>query len=259
MILERLEVCPYCGKKLYYYVLVKGDSVVPIPAELCNCEESRRQLEKEKKEMLDEIRKKEEIETIEYLFKQSNLGERFLKRTFESFDRFRNPKAYDTAYDYAVNFDRYYKDGKGLIFVGPCGTGKTHLAASIANYLIRERYVSVIFGTFSKLLERLRSCYDAEDNTDYENIMYQLENVKLLIIDDFGKEKLTDWVLEKAYDVVNARYENMKPIVVTTNFRLKQLEERLNTGGNFIGEALVSRLIEMCDVVIMSGGDYRKQ
>lgn len=250
--------CPYCGKKLYYYVLVRNGEEIPLPgAELCDCEESKRIVREETEAMLQELRRKEELETIEHLFKQSNLGVRFTKRTFEAFDRSKNPKAFDIAYDYAVNFPNYYEEGRGLIFTGPCGTGKTHLAAAIANYLIREHKASVIFGTFSRLLESMRRAYSSDE--DIENISYQLGNVKLLIIDDLGKEKLTDWVLETAYEIINTRYENMKPVIITTNFSLKQLEERLNQGNNYIGEALVSRLIEMCNIVLMQGEDYRKQ
>ena len=82
----------------------------------------------------------------------------------------------------------------------------------------------------------------------------------LLIIDDLGKEKLSEWVLEKLFQIVNTRYENMLPIIITTNYSENEIIKRLSFNNDGIAaESLVSRLNEVCLEVNMNFSDYRKR
>ena len=174
----------------------------------------------------------------------SSLGKRFRARTFGAFDAARFPSEYAKAKAYAEAFRK--NGGEGLMFVGGVGTGKTHLAAAVVNYVTTELAIPARFMTAVDLFGALR---------DFENgagTMRELKNVPLLAIDDLGKEKTTEWNREKLFEVINHRYENCLPVVITTNGTPKELEQKL-------GEAVFSRLCETCSGVMMDGEDYRRR
>lgn len=182
----------------------------------------------------------------EYLRRQSNLGRRFSTRTFDNFDASKNGKAYEACKAY-VDRKIYDSEKNGLIICGSYGTGKTHLAASIANYAV-EHGMSTLFDTYGGHLEKLKSEFNVSGEPKHLNLM---RNVDFLVLDDVGKEKQTEWSQSIMFDVINHRYENMKPIIITSNFSNREL-------ANYFGEACYSRLIEMCHAVITQGEDYRQ-
>jgi DNA replication protein DnaC len=137
----------------------------------------------------------------------------------------------------------------GLMISGPIGTGKTHLAAAIMQELWR-RDISCAFGSAPGLLANIRNAIQKND-IRASDILHKFQVIGLAIIDDIGVEKVTDWVREQFYLLINARYEAMLPLVVTTNNSLEELEKH-------IGDRVVSRLIEICKGVILTGPDYRK-
>lgn len=251
------KICPYCGKVLNYMRLVMFNRISAIGFyEECDCAGAKREKEEREKIRLEEEKRQQELEQIERLFKNSRLGERFKQRTFENFDVSANPKAFEIALDYAENFDTYKRAGQGLMFVGPFGTGKTHLAAAIANYLLKNK-VPVIFGTLGNLLADIKDTFDEDSLITTARVRNQLRNVQLLIIDDLGKEKVTPWMLEEFYNLLNARYEALKPVVITTNLSLEEIEQKYEVENYRVGGAITSRLIEMCRIVKMEGEDYR--
>ena len=145
---------------------------------------------------------------------------------------------------------------KGLFITGAYGVGKTYLASCIANEIIKNGK-SVIFGTLIQLLDFIRDSYsDSEvSDKDYLNLY---SSVELLIIDDLGKEKPTEWVLEKLFLIVNNRYNNYLPIVITTNYNRNQLRERLCINKNYsIVDSIISRLYEMCGGIEIKDDDHR--
>lgn len=176
----------------------------------------------------------------------SNLGERFKGRTFASFDAKRNKKAFETASKYANSDNLFGKSKNSLLFVGGTGTGKTHLAAAIANSLV-DRGIQTRFGTFQAHLEEIKKEFDMSGQKHY---LDDIKGSPMLIIDDLGKELKTDWTQSVLYDLVNYRYEHMLPTVITTNLSADEL-------ANHCGSAVWSRLYEMCDTVVMQGEDYR--
>lgn len=174
---------------------------------------------------------------------ESNLGRRFQERTFETFDASGFPAEYRAARQYAETFED--NDGKGIMFIGSVGTGKTHLAAAITNHIITEFSIPVRFITAIELFALLR---DFEQNA---GAIYGFKNVPLLVLDDLGKEKITDWNREKLFEIINYRYENYLPVVITTNGAPGELERTM-------GAAVYSRLCEMCSAAMMEGKDYRR-
>lgn len=178
------------------------------------------------------------------LMENSNLGRRFKERTFENFDKSLQPKAYEVAYKYAMDFEN--NNGGGLLFMGNAGTGKTHLAAAITNYIVSELGIAVKFGNFIDILSDIKKSFRTDDD-----IVRELKDIPLLVTDDLGKERSSEWSESILYEVINGRYEDYMPTIITTNLTPKQIEKRF-------GEAVLSRLSEMCTGVLMNGKDYRR-
>ena len=109
-------------------------------------------------------------------------------------------------------------------------------------------------------MEKLKLGYEKEADIGYYEVLKLYCECDLLIIDDLGKEKLSEWVLEKLFQIINARYENMLPVIITTNYNEKEIIKRLSYKNDGIAaESLVSRLNEMCLEVNMNFEDYRKK
>lgn len=251
------EECHHCGRKLRWRYYLIGNTRVWLHLEPCTCEGAV--LERKRKAVEEERRRREEenrqkMRRIEELFRQSRLGKRFRERTFDNFVvTTYNRKAFEVALEYAKNFSHYQKAGEGLFITGGTGTGKTHLAAAIANYLL-QNLVTVVFVNITRLLSGIKATFDESSASTEQQLVDELCRVELLVIDDLGKEKPSTWVEEKLYTIVNARYEDYKPIVITSNYSLEDIETRLEN----CGEAIVSRLMEMCRGLKIDGPDYRK-
>lgn len=170
----------------------------------------------------------------------SGISERFRERTFKRF----NAKGYEEQVRKAINYAQGFEEtrGKGLLFLGSTGTGKTHLVAAIANYLMDEKSVPVIFTTSTGLFRAL-----IED----KYWLHEIKKVPLLIIDDLGKEKVTEWNRDTLFEIINSRYEEYLPVVITSNDTPMELEQN-------VGTAVYSRLCEICDLIVMNGRDYRR-
>ena len=148
------------------------------------------------------------------------------------------------------DIEQHLDAGHGMWFVGPVGTGKTTLAMLISKAAIQaERSVAIY--SLPRLLNLIRDTIGSEEST--LELLDQLARVDLLHLDDVGAENTSDWVLEQLYSIVNARYEEERSLVVTTNLYRDELAEQ-------IGERTVSRISEMCgDVIPVEGTDRRTE
>ncbi len=198
-------------------------------------------------------------ERVEKLLGKSGIKKRFQRRTFPNFlcntpGRIKN---YNIAKEYADNFAAHKARGDGLYIEGTNGTGKTHLAAAIALQLIGEG-VPVICKTASDLLQDIKKSFDSGEAREYE-ILDVYKRVDLLIIDDLGKEHCTDWGMSTLYSILNDRYEDMKPTIVTTNYSTGSLVNALTPKGadNSKIVAIISRLRETSTVMTMAWTDCR--
>jgi DNA replication protein DnaC len=185
------------------------------------------------------------------LFSISNL-EKLHNLTFDNFEPRgrigllpRQADSLERAYKSCL---RYSQTLKGWMFIqGGYGSGKTHLAAAIANFAI-EMGVPTLFLTVPDLLDALRFSFDSDDTT-YEERFDDIRNVGLLILDDFGTQNATDWAQEKLFQIINFRYINRLPLVVTANITIRDIEGRIR-----------SRLEdpELVETVKIEASDYRK-
>ncbi len=131
----------------------------------------------------------------------------------------------EAAYQTALTFSRRLKGW--LLLQGQYGCGKTHLAAAIANFAV-SMGVPTLFITVPDLLDSLRFAYH-DPTTTFEERFEQVRTAPLLIMDDFGTQNATNWAQEKLFQIVNYRYINQLPTVVTTNLSIEQIEERIRS------------------------------
>lgn len=253
--------CKFCGKLLDlkdYMALYENNYIENIATAYsrCNCDEANK-IWKIYDEFIEKEKLKEfNLKQIDKLFQNNNLGKRQLNSTFENYKiTNKNKKAYENAKKYANKLINGETD-KGLFITGTYGVGKTYLASCIANETIKNKN-TVVFGTLIQLLDYIKDTYKDSSVSDKEYLnLYS--SVDLLIIDDLGKEKPTEWVLEKLFLIVNNRYNNYLPIVITTNYNRNQLRERLCVNKNYsMVDSIISRLYEMCGGIEIKDEDHR--
>ena len=151
---------------------------------------------------------------------------------------------------YVARIDDNLAAGRGLWFFGSVGTGKTTLAMLVSRHALEAGH-SVAIYSLPRLLAQIRTTFDDDRGNSYVDLLDRLTSVDLLHIDDVGAEKTSAWVLEQLYAIVNARYEEERSVVLTTNLERDALAAQIN-------ERTVSRLEEMCTLVPLYGEDARK-
>lgn len=255
--------CPYCDKILKPKgILNPLDRSIHIflQNENCNCskameEQKQLQLEKERQlmEELERFRKEEINKKIKQYYGTEFITEQLKRQTLDNF--ITNETNKNMKYVAQRFIQGFGNTKKGIIFVGKNGTGKTHISVAIANELIKQN-IPILFGTLTDLTEKYSGSY--KDHTEIE-LTKLYAKVDLLIIDDLGIEYMNDWMLSKLFVIVNERMKNELPIIITTNYELEQLKQRLSIPNKVCEttNSIISRLYEMCYRVECRGNDYR--
>jgi DNA replication protein DnaC len=159
----------------------------------------------------------------EELRKLSNL-DMFSHQTFEDFDS--EIGGVGEAYEAALQFAQ--EPGHSWLFLyGPCGIGKTHLAVAIARYAMQWHQMSVYFAVVPDLLDHLRATFDPASGSAYDERFTTIRNAQLLVLDDLGTENATPWAREKLYQVINHRYIEQLPTVITSNVDQRKVDDRI--------------------------------
>ena len=263
------EKCKYCGKTLYYEcVVLMGQAIIwNLEKPRCDCEKAvafwkgwdakQEKIKKEKELAEEQELRKQKIESI---LGKSGIKKRYLSRTIDSFSvTAENKRSFEVATDYIKNFREYFTQGKGLYLEGPCGTGKTHLAIAIALAIINTG-VPVICKTSIDILGDIKRCYERNSEVTEEEVLEAYKTVDLLIIDDLGKEQVTEWSVPVLYSILNERYEALLPTIITTNYNTTALAEKLSAKGDAeTATAIISRFVESSKRVTMSWADYRRK
>ena len=151
---------------------------------------------------------------------------------------------------YVHNWKEAYRNNTGLLLFGDVGTGKSFFAGCIANALL-DQDVPVLMTSFPTILNQLTGVYP-EERVDFIN---SLNDYDLLIIDDLGVERSTEFAMEQMFEVIDKRYRSGKPMIITTNLTLEQLRNPPDLAHARIYE----RILERCAPILFSGENFRKQ
>jgi DNA replication protein DnaC len=171
--------------------------------------------------------------------------------------------------------EEYPTDKTGLLFVGSVGVGKTHLSVGIIKDLIREKGIRCLFCDYRELLKSIQNSYNPQVQATEMEILQPVFDAEVLVLDELGAVRSTEWVFDTVNYVLNSRYNDNKTTIITTNFPDKPEQEglgddnprsysaadraaRRETLGDRIGERMRSRLHEMCKKVEMEGPDFRQ-
>lgn len=230
--------CPHCGKELTPITAKLMDSEFVVAYAPCDCPGATAERE-ERQSREEELERAELAERRRKAYIRAGVKPRFLDAE--------SPRAAGILAD--------VKRGIGAYICGPVGTGKTHLASAVARLTV-DGGLSVKMTDMLGILAALKATYGGDGTED--DVLHRLTRCGLLIVDDLGKEAPTEWTLGQVFRVINARYEALKPVIVTTQFSKADLARRLSRHGDReTAEAIVSRLSEMCTKVEMTGADRR--
>jgi DNA replication protein DnaC len=152
-------------------------------------------------------------------------------------------------------------DGQGLLLVGPVGVGKTHLAVALLHDLIELYGIRGLFYQFGALLRQIQDSYNPISQTSELSVLQPVFDADVLVLDELGASKPTDWVRDTMMQIINTRYNDKRLTIFTTNFSDKRKNEKDTTEllEERIGVPLRSRLYEMCRTVEIEADDYRKR
>ena len=172
--------------------------------------------------------------------------------------------------------EEYPLERNGLLFIGRIGTGKTHLAVGIIQELVRGKGVRCLFSDYRELLKEIQNSYNPSVQTTELEILQPVFEAEVLVLDELGAVKPTEWVWDTVSHILNSRYNEKKTTIITTNFpnlppyKLREsLDQRPRSRseadavmreeslGDRITERMRSRLHEMCRVVQLEGSDFR--
>lgn len=221
-------VCPICEDR---GIILNGDTAVP-----CSCMEQKR---------------------IVNSFKYARLSRELLSCSFEKFtleyyrssspstsEHYSNAqKALKASRDFTMNvLDNPHE--VGLLFTGPVGSGKTFLAACIANSLI-EKQTKLLFLIVPDLLDELRASFSNKKETTEFDLLDIARTIPILILDDLGAHNYTEWSRNRIYSILNYRMNEQLPTIITSNLDFNEIEQ-------YLGERTCSRLLQMCRVFRLS-------
>lgn len=242
-----LKICKNCQTPKESIIEAFGKKIKV--AIMCKCEEEQYN------EMKKEDENRQRMLKLEKLRNHSLMDSKFQQCTFENFEIDQSNKQYfNIAKRYTDRFKEMKKENLGLLLTGATGTGKTYLAFCIANELL-SKMVPVIAISSIGLLSRIKETYNSYGKEGEFEIINNLKNASLLILDDLGAENNTSWSKEKLYEIIDSRYRDGKPIIITTNLTTDQLKEKL--AGDDGVYRTYDRIIEMCTPIEVKGKPRR--
>jgi DNA replication protein DnaC len=163
--------------------------------------------------------------------------------------------------------EQYPLDKSGLMLIGPSGVGKTHLAVATLKQLILTKGIPCLFCDYRELLKQIQNSYNPSVQTTELELLQPVFQTEVLVLDDLGAVKPTEWVWDTVSVILNTRYNETRTTIITTNFQDGPATTltgprgaaREETLGDRIGERMRSRLSEMCHVIHLNAPDYRQK
>lgn len=236
---EGLLVCGKCNTRKRKYVEVVGTRIL-VPVH-CKCMAEAYDREKSQKH------KEEAFEKVADLRMASIVDDKFRDASFDTCTVLNeNARQVNLCRKYAADFERMYSKNQGLLLYGNVGTGKSHVAACICNELMKG--LTPVYATsFVKVLE------DNPRNVDTATIVSKMKLAHLVLFDDLGAERKSDYGLEVVYNLIDSRYRQRKPMIVTTNLSLKEMQ----TVEDRRLRRIYDRVMECCYPVLFDGQSFR--
>lgn len=236
----------YCGKchtpKQYRVRILGRERAMPV---MCSCRKEQHEAE----QAAEQKRKREEIGMNLRRDCFADADEDTITAYFKNDDR-RNENLSNAMKRYAEQWEDMKSKNIGLLLYGPVGTGKSFYAACIANELIdREKPVPVLMTSLARIINTVSGMYDGKQEYIDKIVRYPL-----LILDDIGTERSTEYALEQVYSVIDARYRTGRPLIVTTNTPI----EKIKSPETLAQQRIYSRLLQMCQPVKVDGTDRRR-
>jgi DNA replication protein DnaC len=223
-------VCPSCSGTGWEFVIDKG-------ARSCRCR-------------VEERRAK--------LFEAARIPKLYSESSIQTYHPSKGNLSQLRAFNNAHTLIRDYPDlDRGILFMGSVGVGKTHLAVAILRGLI-EKGISCRFYEYRSLLKEIQNSYNPNTNTTEVNILSPLFEYEVIVLDELGAAKPSEWVQDTIGLIINGRYNDKRLTILTTNYLDKNLSAADETLGDRIGVRLRSRLYEMCKTILVEGKDYRQ-
>ncbi len=243
----RTATCPTHGEYESCRFSYPGRVTEP---EWTGCPECRRKAELRAKEAC--VRAALEAEAARRMRLDSCIPPRFVEKRFETFRTDTDEQAafLATAQAYVEHWPDYRADGRGLLVMGPAGTGKTHMLAAIANEIMGRYRRQVVYTSAPKLIMAVKESYRRDADRSEREVYASYTAPDLLCVDEFGRGFGTDGERTMLFEVINARYEAMKPTIIASNLTAGAMHEAY-------GDAVFSRLLECGQAVQLTGSNVR--
>jgi DNA replication protein DnaC len=191
------------------------------------------------------------------LFEQARVPRRHEQCSLSNYQPATNNVSQMLAFKQAYRLVQEYPSiERGLLFAGPVGVGKTHLAVAILRGL-SEKGARSLFCEYGSLLKEIQDGYNPLAKTSEMNVLAPVYEAEVLVLDELGASKPTEWVLDTMTHIIGRRYNDKKLTIFTTNYMDERQSPAIETLQDRIGARLRSRLYEMCSTVQIEGEDYR--
>lgn len=243
-----MSTCPICGGVGLVENLTEKGIWVSRP---CECQQTEREQHRLSGAHIPQRYRECTLDDYEIYHE----ADRSLSRALQTSRKFVEAYPVDTA-------------GKGLLFTGSIGVGKTHLAVGVLQRLVKERGVKGLFCDYRELLKNIQNSYNSQVHTTELELLKPVFAAEVLVLDDLGAQKPNEWVWDTVALILNTRYNDKQSTIITTNYpnlpagggALTEAERagREQTLGDRIGDRMRSRLAEMCVQVDMTGKDFRQ-
>lgn len=155
--------------------------------------------------------------------------------------------------------EEYPLNDRGLMFMGPPGVGKTHLAVATLRRLMSDKAVPCLFCDVQDLLRQLQGTFDRHSGMSELDLLQPVLTTEVVLLDDLGGRQFTPWVEETLTHIITTRYNHHRATLVTTNYLDAPPRRDTQTLEDRIGPRIRSRLHEMCHIVLITAGDFRRQ
>ena len=236
---DGLLYCHKCNTRKQTEINMLGQ--IRRPPCLCKCMAAKRAAEEE------EYKRREFEERVKAMRRAGFPEAKMMEWTFAN-DDLSNEKITKAAQRYVDKFSELRKSGKGLLFYGKTGTGKTYAACEIANALIDKGYPAIVVN-FSRVLNTLQGTFEKQEYID------SFGNYQLIVIDDLGIERDTAYAKEQVYQIIDNRYRSGLPMIITTNLTM----EKIKNPEDIENMRIYDRILERCFPIEVSGVNRRRK